>query len=126
MNSNRLSTSGKSIEDRYLLLADITKLLNLTSNYETREDGRVWIISENKYQAKKSGAGGKKKCVQLISLDGSVFKTFNSLTDCGKFLGVSRKTVSNKMEKSQSVLFEGKSYTLRTIDYELCDEPEKI
>lgn len=41
MNSNWLSTSGNPTVDRALLLADITKLLSLTSNYETKEDGRT-------------------------------------------------------------------------------------
>jgi hypothetical protein len=36
MNNNRLSTSGKPIVDRTLLLAEIIQLLNGPSNFELR------------------------------------------------------------------------------------------
>lgn len=57
MNNNRLSTSslskGDSAQEKLIhraqLIADITELLNRPSNYERRQDGRIWIKSEGKY-----------------------------------------------------------------------------
>lgn len=110
MNNNRLSTSSSSKEEsaqeklinRAELIADITKLLSMPSNYEKREDGRIWIKSEGKYMWDV-----KSIAVELISQDG-IIENFHSLTDCAKFLGVSRATVSLRLKQSKSFLFHNK------------------
>ena len=109
MNNNRLSTSnskqdspqGKLI-NRAELIADITKLLSKPSNYELRQDGRIWIKSESKYMRDT-----KSTSVELIYSD-VIVETFHSLTDCAKFLGVSRPTVSTRLAKGQSFIFQNK------------------
>ena len=56
MNNNRLSTNAKeslcSAEARDSLLTELTKFLTRPSNYESR-NGRIWIISENRYRGKE-------------------------------------------------------------------------
>lgn len=49
MNNNRLSTSSKPRIDRAELIIDLNNLLSLPSNYEYKEDGKIFIISENRY-----------------------------------------------------------------------------
>ena len=49
MNSKRLSTNDLDRVERALLNTQIEKLLNGPSNFEIKEDGRVYIISLNKY-----------------------------------------------------------------------------
>jgi hypothetical protein len=100
MNLKRLSTNsdrnsnakqGNALQaSKQALQAKITKLLSSPSNLERKEDGRLFIISENRYL--NEGA----KQVQLISMDnGEVLKTFNSRADCGRFLEVSSTTIAN-------------------------------
>jgi len=115
MNNNRLSTSGKPAIDRDILMRDIAKLLS-KSNYVVKEDGRIWIISQNKYLAQSSGSGGKRKGVALLSPEGTIIKTFYSLTECGNFLGVTRKTITNKLAKGQAVLFDERLCSLQYVD----------
>jgi hypothetical protein len=105
INKNRLSTSGKPIVDRALLYADINKLLSIPSNYEDREDGKIWIRSEKKY------LGEKAKGVEVISFDGLILKTFNSISECAKFLGLSQQTLSYRLKQNNpcEALFENKS-----------------
>ena len=82
MNNRRLSTSGLTIHEKTHLDADIHRLLSGPSNYDKREHG-IWIISENKYLK-----GGVKKAVQLQDENGNILNSFNSITDCAKFLRI--------------------------------------
>lgn len=49
MNNNRLSTSKAKRIDRDLIDHELTRLLNGPSNYELREEGKIFIKSLNKY-----------------------------------------------------------------------------
>ena len=60
--------------------------------------------------------GGKSKAVQLLFPDKTVFKSFKSFTDCAKFLGLTRPTVSRKLKNREAVLFENKMYTLEIVE----------
>ena len=60
--------------------------------------------------------------MQLLSPEGTIVKTFDSFTDCGKFLGVTRKTISNKLEKNQAGLIEGKLLNLSKGDVNVPEE----
>lgn len=120
MNNNRLSTSPdfglktqksdsaqSKLVNRAELIADINKLLSMPSNYEHKQDGRTWIKSECKYMWDV-----KSTVVELIYPDG-IIETFHSQTDCAKFLGVSRPTVSLRLVKSRSFLFQNKVCRLK-------------
>lgn len=69
-NNRRLSNaSGFVPVDRSLLYVDIEKLLEGgKSNYEYKEDGRVFIKSLNKYQT-----GGKRSALIIKLLDPNGF-----------------------------------------------------
>ena len=91
MNLKRLSTNPDCdlIVKRKVLQDKIYKLLNSPSNLERKENGRIFIISQNRYL--NEGA----KAVQLIDNKGNIINTFHSKADCAKFLGVSSTTVAN-------------------------------
>lgn len=103
MNNNKLSTSGKPVVDRTLLLAEIEQLLNGSSNFELR-NGKKWIISLNKYYH----SSRKNICVFIQSEDGINIHSFDSLTDCAKFLSVDPTTVSKRILKNIPFLFNNK------------------
>jgi len=117
MNNNRLSNSGKPRINRMKLLEGIAKLLSLPSNFEIApQNGKVWIISEQKYLGE-----GKSKAVALVASDSTV-KTFKSLTDCAKFLGISTQTVNSKLLSGLPVKGSGaqvgdKFSTIKRVDF---------
>jgi len=47
MNNNRLSTSGKSKINRELLIEQAKLMIDSSSNYRI-EEGKIFIVSENK------------------------------------------------------------------------------
>ena len=98
MNNNRLSTSGKPQINRVKLIEDITKLLSMPSNYEYQEDGKIHIISENRLLLPR-GKRGKPVRVALISSEGDVINTFNSIGDCAKFLDIVPSAAGNRLRK---------------------------
>lgn len=102
MNQNRLSSKiGKSEVDRTILYSEINKLLSMPSNYEER-DGKIWIVSENRYRHVNLN-DYKKKGVEVVFSDiggGNSIKSFNSITACAEFLGITRVTLSNRLKKN--------------------------
>lgn len=109
MNSKRLSTNDLDRVDRALLNTQIEKLLNGPSNFEIKEDGRVYIISLNKYLT-----GGIRKPLLLTLKDsnGSVISTFSTRGECAKFLGVSAKIVTARVQGEKAFLFKGQWVSL--------------
>lgn len=86
MNSNRLSSKSRStpVIDRALLQIEIEKLFTEGSNFEEKEDGRIFIKSLNRFFP-PANIG-----VEVKDKDGLVLNTFASLSDCAKILlGVS-------------------------------------
>jgi hypothetical protein len=114
MNIKRLSTNPAhhSIVKREVLYGKIDKLLNSPSNLERREDGRIFIISENRFF--NEGA----KLVQLLDNEGNILNTFTSRADCGKFLDVSNTTVANWLAKdNHRFMYKGKLVYLQIVPY---------
>jgi len=124
MNLKRLSTkpihNSKAIkgittfENKQALQAKIAELLSLPSNLERKEDGRLLIISENRYL--NEGA----KQIQLLSRDpinpGEILKTFNSRVECAKFLNISSTTVANWLVKDDyKFIYKGKLVSLKIV-----------
>jgi len=89
--------------------------LCLPSNYEIdSQSGKTKIISEQRYIGE-----GKGKAVALVS-SGSTIKTFKSLTDCAKFLGISTQTVNSKLLNGQPVKSNkvgDQIYTIKRVDF---------
>lgn len=93
MNNNRLSTNSKKVSvDRDALQLEADKLLAAPSNLEIREDGRIYIKSLNKYYSDRSNVS-----VSLLTENGSVVNTFESLAACSKFLNISPSTAGRKL-----------------------------
>jgi hypothetical protein len=104
MNNNRLSTSGKPVVDRTLLLSDLAKLLSAGSNYEMK-GGRMYIKSLNRYLSTN-----KTFSVQLIDeADGKVLSSFSSVPEAVKFLGVGVGTIHYRVRHGNRFLFDNKS-----------------
>jgi hypothetical protein len=114
MNNNRLSRSGKPTIDRVKLIEDITNLLSMPSNYEYQEDGKIYIISENRFLLPR-GKRNKPVRVALISYEGDVIKTFNSLGDCAKFLDIAPSTARNRLIKGLNFIFKNNSCFIKEI-----------
>lgn len=103
MNSYRLTTNSNTKVDRAFILSEIANLLSKPANYEIAKDGRIWIISEQKYLIEV-----KPKKVVLLTDDGTVIKSFESLTEAAKSLGYPKSTITYKFNKSQPILFDDK------------------
>ena len=108
MNNNRLTTRRSALVDRAVLYSEIQNLLNGPSNFEVREDGRVFIKSLNKYYSDKA-----KIKLNLLDESGSIIKSFDSAADCAKYLNISPMTVSHRSRKSNPFLFEGKLVSIK-------------
>ena len=114
---NNASQAAKSLDGksevtrdgRAELISEITNLLFLPSNYEYRENGKIWIISENRYFIEV----GKLKAVSLLSTDGTINKAFESFNVCANFLGVAPETVRRRIKKSILFQFDNKSCYLK-------------
>lgn len=117
INSNRLSTLGKLLPevDMDLLISDIAKLLSRSSNFEYRENGRVWIVSENRYPG-GSKEGGKKKIVALLSTEGLILKYLVSVTECAKSFDIPRSTFSVKLQKNQPIMYKNQRCLVQKVD----------
>lgn len=108
MNNNRLSTFNTDIKvDRKELILDINNLLLGPSNFEIRE-GRKFIKSLNRFEGT-----GQQPTVELLEDSGCVIKTFASVSDCAKFLGVSRTVVYNRLAEGKAILFDNKCYYIK-------------
>ena len=104
MNNNRLSTNSKKVSvDRGALQLEVDKILAAPSNLEVREDGRIFIKSLNKYYSDRSNVS-----VELLTENGLVVNTFESLADCAKFLSISPSTAGRKLLKKEPVLLGDK------------------
>ena len=64
MNNNRLSTSKTPLNSRESLLKEIAIFLKQPSNYKVNEEGRLFIISLNRYKV-----DNKAKAVQLVEVE---------------------------------------------------------
>lgn len=98
MNNNRLSTINNwTEEDRTLLLTDIALLINKGSNYMIL-DGKTYIKSLNRFLSTN-----KKVAVQLIAGDtGVILKTFDSVSECAKFLDINLQTAHYRTKKNSN------------------------
>lgn len=104
MNGNRLSSKSRStpVIDRALLQLEIEKLLMEGSNFEEKEDGRIFIKSLKKFLPPTSIG------IEVKDKEGLVLNTFASLSECAKFLGVSSSTAVRRLRKSEPLLVNGK------------------
>ena len=100
INLNRLSTNPARLSPIQLdkLRRDIDKLLSGPSNLEIKADGRIFIKSLNKYY---TGSGNIK--VNLIGKNGLLNHSFDSISECAKFLGFSAGTVTNRLRDNKPV-----------------------
>jgi hypothetical protein len=113
MNNNRLSTTlseGDKIVDRTQLLMEIEELLTRPTNYEYRDDGRIFIISEQRFLTQ---GGGSRKGVELLYPDGTLIQIFKA--DCAKFLGLGKQTISSKLQKGEGVKYNNQLCILRNV-----------
>ena len=98
MNNNRLS-SNNNVTDSLLLQKEIDKLLTGPSNYEIIK-GKVWIKSLNKYKSSSI-----KIKLAIIDEKGLILNSFDSVSSCSDFLGISRKTIMKKITENKAMEF---------------------
>lgn len=110
MNNNRLTSNGSSIsvEDKAVLNSNIEKLMQGPSNFELKEDGRIFIKSLNKYYSNKI-----KIRLELMDEKGRIIKSFSSADDCAKYLMVSPMTITLRLRKDKPFLFDNKMVSLK-------------
>ena len=98
-NNNRLSTFlSKRVIDREQLLDKVKILLNEPSNFEIRNN-RKFVISLNKYY----NSSRINVCIIIEDENNNKLYSFDSLSDCAKFLKVDLSTVSKR--KSKGIFF---------------------
>ena len=119
MNNNRLTKNRKPQTNRAKLISDITNLLALPSNFEHREDGKKWIISKERFAPDRDIWKGK--AVTLLSTDGTIYETFNTVTACANFLGVNPATVSKRIKKGINFQYENKLCLAKKADISKID-----
>lgn len=110
MNLNRLSTNPDKLSQSKTdnLTIDIAKLLSGQSNLEIKSDGRIFILSLNKYYNK-----GKKIPVSLFDMKGLFHSSFDSIKDCAKLLGISAERVSKRLGDNKPLLVGRKEFYVR-------------
>lgn len=111
MNTNRLSTTNSELISREELQTKIDALLSLPTNYEIREDGRTWIISENKYYRSQKSIG-----VVLQGEDGNVISSFKTLTACAESLGKTRNLITRYMLSGKPLLINNKLVYIKRVE----------
>lgn len=112
INNNRLSSNKiHSNTDSLLLQKDIDRLLTLPSNFEVGEGGKVWIKSLNRYQS-----SAIKIKLALIDEKGLTLNSFNSVSSCSDFLGISRKTIMKRLNENKAVEFNNKLIYIKKIE----------
>lgn len=111
MNNNRLSTSNQPLIVRDELNLKIQTLLNKPSNFELRE-GRVWIISEARFQSE----GGKSKALELWDDLGNLVNTFKSISECGRYLSISPTSVTRLIKKADFFSHNNKNIVIKYND----------
>ena len=106
MNNKRLTTNRESEEtvsvDRNLLLEKIENLLAKPSNFEVKEDGRIFIISENRYYSNKN-----KLQVTVERLDGTILLLLNWIEECLENLNVLNLFIMIRLNKGLPLDIEG-------------------
>lgn len=111
MNSNRLSTSSNQpIADRAQVLDEVNQLLSGPSNFELK-NGRIWVVSLNQYY----NSSRKSICVGIVDEKGNNLHSFDSLADCANFLNVKATTVSKRIIKGISFLFDNKKVSIKKL-----------
>lgn len=112
MNNYRLSSNKCTAPvDRALLQVEIDTLLNGPSNFEKREDGRIFIKSLDRYYTNRINIK-----VELKDENGNLLNTFDSMADCAKYLGISPMTVAKRIQTGKPVLFENKSVYVNKVE----------
>jgi hypothetical protein len=103
MNNNRLSTSKSSVSpvDRQHLNLEIMRILARPSNLERLADGRIFIKSLNKIYNPARGSN----IVEVMDEDNNLIYTFNTITACAKFFGLSNDVVSRTLLTKGKPLF---------------------
>ena len=117
MNNKRLTTNRESEEivsvDKNLLLEKIENLLAKPSNFEVKEDGRIFRISENKYYSNKN-----KLQVTVERLDGTILHTFDSIKECLEKLNISKSLYYDRLNKGLPLDIEGELLYIKSVKTE--------
>ena len=57
-----------------------------------------------------------RKEVQLLDNEGNIIKVFPSFTECGKYLGIAKSTVSDRIKKNKYFKFDNNLVSLRLVE----------
>lgn len=113
MNNQRLTTNtlDNTLINRDLLLNKIINLLSKPSNFELKEDGKIFIKSLNRYYYNNT----IPQSILMLDDTGSVVKSWASLTSCADNLGMSKSGVQKRLKNKTLFLFDGKTVYLDKI-----------
>ena len=117
MNNRRLSTNTSVINiTRDQLMVKVNELLKRPSNLEELGDGRFLIKSLNKIYV--PGKGLSK--IEIRDEDGNLVNSFDTITECAKFLDVSNDIVSRTLlKKGKPIIKNSKILTVKRVTPEL-------
>jgi len=112
MNTRRLSTHLSFIyPDNFE--SRIQNLIKVPSNYETHEDGRIFIKSNNIYLR-----GRGRVELALFNDKGLFIRSFDSIKSSASFFEVSEKTIYRRINKELYFLFKNEKFLLKRIKRE--------
>jgi hypothetical protein len=103
MNNYRLSTYLPQVQVTSYK-KEVEELLELPSNYEIRE-GKLFILSLDRFRVDNEAVS-----IELLDVASlAVIKSFDSISDCAKYLNLARSTVNNRACKGKSFILEGRT-----------------
>ena len=110
MNSRRLSTNLL-----YVFLDDfetrIKNLLNAPSNYKIHTDGRIYIISEEKFLRSRGNVG-----IELYTDKGIFIKSFNSIKECALSFNISERTINRRLDSGNIFIYNNEYFLIKRIN----------
>jgi hypothetical protein len=110
MNSRRLSTNllyvfPDDFETR------IKKLLNAPSNYKIHTDGRIYIISKEKFLR---GRGNVE--IELYNDKGVLIKNFNYIKECALIFNTSERTINRRLDSGNIFIYNNEYFLIKRIN----------
>ncbi len=117
MNNNRLFSKNRLIIDRNLLLNNIADLFNEPSNFKLQDDGRILIVSQNKYYSVACFRRlGNHVKIRVENLNNEVLYTFDSIKDCLETLKISKSQFYSSLGKKGLIHVNGEPLIIKRVN----------
>ncbi len=91
------------------MLSKVEDLFAKPSNFELKEDGKIFIKSLGRFYNNNT----KPLELKMEDESGSLVKTWPSLTSCAEGLGLSKSGVQKRIKNATRFVFEGRTVYLK-------------